>query len=163
MKNSQIKTLIFCCLVVLLGSCKDKEKEVEPDVDFATEFGGNYYTYTAEGNGGTEQLWEVTPIAKNQLKIAFTKNINATISGTTITGWQKYNLVNVVTTSKDSFTISETANAEQNSGVVLNQKVEGVGTKVTNSAGVQQINIEIKTTNTASGIATKEYLEFKKR
>ncbi|TDE18161.1 hypothetical protein [Dyadobacter psychrotolerans] len=163
MKNIQIKTLIFCCLVVLLGSCKNKEKEVEPEVDFATEFSGNYYTYTAETGGGTEQLWEVTPIAKNQLKIAFTKNTNATISGETFTLSQKYNLINVVATSKDSFTISETANVEQSNGIPLSQKVEGVGTKVINSAGVQQINIELKRTNSASGIVTKEYLEFKKR
>ena len=163
MKNTQIKTLIFCCLVVLLGSCKDKEKEVEPDVDFATEFSGNYYTYTAEGTGGTEQLWEVSPIAKNQLKIAFTKNVNATVSGETFTLSQKYNLVNVVANSKDSFTINESVDVEQSNGAVLKQKVEGVGTKVVNSAGVQQINIELKRTNSASGVVTKEYLEFKKR
>jgi len=163
MKNTQIKTLIFCCLVILLGSCKDKEKEVEPDVDFATEFSGNYFTYTAEGSGGTEQLWEITPISKNQLKMAFTKNFNATISGQTVRWSNKFNLVKVEVNSQDKFTINEISDVENSLGGTLQFKLEGVGTKVINPAGIQQINIDLQTTNTATGVVTKEYLEFKKR
>ena len=163
MKNTQIKTLIFCFLVVLLGSCKDKEKEVEPDVDFATAFSGNYYTFTAEGSGGTEQLWEITPISKNQLKIAFTKNFNATVGVNTIRWSNKFNLVKVEVDSQDKFTINEISDVEQSQGGALQLKLEGVGTRVTNAAGIQQINIDLQTTNTASGAVSKEYLEFKKR
>jgi hypothetical protein len=30
-----MKKLIFCCLVVLMGACKDDKKDPEPEVDYA--------------------------------------------------------------------------------------------------------------------------------
>ena len=147
-----------------MGSCKDDDdKTPEPDPDFTTEFVGNYATKTADSVSATNHLWEVTAKAKNQLGILYTKNITVTISGLEQTGFQKYTLINVVPSSKDAFTINEVVDVEQSNGKPLKQKVEGIATKVTNSAGKAQLNITVKLTNAANSAATEEYLEFKKQ
>jgi hypothetical protein len=146
-----MKKLIFLCFVVLMASCKDKEKEVEPDPDFATEFVGSYWTKTAFDNYETDETWEITAVGKNQISIAYNKDIFVNIPGSPITFWTKYTLSNVMATSKDSFTINETVDVQQKDGKALKLKVEGVVTKGTNSAGVDQLDVTLKTTDVATG------------
>lgn len=158
-----MKKLIFLCVVVFLGSCKDKKEEVTPESDYTSEFIGNYWTNTIDGAASTSQTWEVSSPAKNQLRIIYSKNIEVKAAGTTLTLVQNYNLVNVQTTAYDSFTINEVVDVEQSNGLPLKQKVEGVSTKVINASGVPQINITLKLTDSATGQSTEEYLEFKKK
>jgi hypothetical protein len=158
-----MKKLIFCCLVVLMGACKDKNKEVDPENNYAAGFVGTYGTPTVNEAVYTEHSWEVARVDNNRLKIAYAKNFSVDIPGQQLTGWQKFELQNVTVISADKFKINEIVDAEQNNGVTLKQTVEGEGTKVTNGNGVQQINIEIKITATATGVTTTEYLEFKKK
>jgi hypothetical protein len=160
-----MKKLIFCCLVVLMGACKGKDKDVDPENNFAAEFVGNYGTVTINNEVIlTEHLWEIGRVDNNKLKIGYTKNITVSVAGSgDLTNWQKLELLSVTTTAANKFTINETVDVQQQSGAVLRQKVEGEGTKVINAAGVAQINIDLKLTNTATGVATTEYLEFKKK
>ncbi|WP_138479180.1 hypothetical protein [Dyadobacter bucti] len=158
-----MKKLIFCCLVVLMGSCKDKEKEVEPEVDLAPEFVGNYITTTVDGNTTVHHEWAVTSDTKNKLAIAYIKNVEVSTSGTTLTLKQEYALANVVPTAEATFKIDEVVDVVQSTGTPLKQKVEGIATKVINSAGVQQLNITLKLTNSSTNVATEDYLEFKKK
>ncbi|WP_221390948.1 hypothetical protein [Dyadobacter sp. NIV53] len=162
MKSNHTKKLIFCFLIVLMGACKKDDDKVVPEVDFTSEFIGNYKTQTADAVYSADHLWEVTAVSKNKLGIVYTRNVTATISGIPVKVYQKYALANVTTTAKDSFTINEEVDVEQTGGAALKQKVTGVGTKVTNASGVQQINITLKTTNSSTGVAAEEYLEFKK-
>ena len=134
-----------------MGSCKDKEKEVEPDLDFATEFAGNYWTKTAFDNYETDETWEITAVGKNQISILYNKDIFVNIPGNPITSWTKYTLANIATTSKDSFTINEIVDVQQKDGKALKLKVEGVVTKALNSAGVEQLDVTLKTTDVATG------------
>jgi hypothetical protein len=159
-----MKKLIFCCLVVLMGSCKDKNKDVEPETDFAPEFVGKYETTTVAPSIVTKQAWDVTVTGKNQLNIVYNKNLEVKVPGTSITLDQEYTLVNVKSTSKDIFEINEVVDVKQSNGKPLQQKVEGIATKATSAAGVPQINITIKLSDPGTGsVATEEYLEFKKK
>lgn len=158
-----MKKLIFCCLVVFMGSCKDKEEEVEPAVDLAPAFVGNYTTTTIDGNTTVYHEWAVTSDTKNKLAIAYIKNVEVSAVGTTLTFKQEYALANVVPTAEDSFKIDEVVDVVQSTGTPLKQRVEGIATKVINPAGVQQLNITLKLTNSGTNVATEEYLEFKKK
>jgi len=156
-----MKKFIFCCLVVLISSCKDKEES--PSADFSTEFVGDYWTNTIEGTTTAAHTWDVTAMAKNKLGIVYQKHITGTASGAPVDITQKYALANVNATSKDSFTIDEEVDVEQTGIATFKQKVQGVATKVLNTAGVPQINITLKITNSTSGVSSEEYLEFKKK
>ena len=158
-----MKKLIFCCLVVLMGSCKDKDENVEPEQDFAPEFVGKYETTTVVPNTVFKQTWEVAATDKNKLNIIYIKNTEVAAAGTTLELIQEYNLVDVKTTNQDVFEISETVDVKQSNGKPLQQKVEGIGTRVVNAAGVPQVNITIKLTETGKNTSTEEYLEFKKK
>lgn len=159
-----MKKLIFCCLVILMGSCKDKNKDVEPEPDFAPEFVGKYETTTVAPSIVTKQAWDVTVKEKNQLNILYNKNTEVKVPGTSITLDQEYSLVNVKSTSKDVFEINEVVDVKQSNGKPLQQKVQGIATKVVNASGVVQINITIKTSDPGTGsVALEEYLEFKKK
>lgn len=158
-----MKKFIFCCLVIFMGSCKnDDDNTNEPDPDYATEFVGSYTTKTADAITATDHLWEVTTLAKNQLGIVYTKTITSTVSGLVLKGTQTYNIINAVTTANDSFTINESVEVTQSTGTPLKQKVEGVAMKVVDSAGTK-LTITLKLTNASTGVATEEYLEFKKQ
>ena len=162
-----MKKLIFCCLVVLMGACKDKS-ETEPDIDFAPGFAAAYGTNTADGASGASHTWDVTATAKNQLGIGYTRAITGTLQGTPVGLTQTYDLLNVKVNSLDSFTINEEATVKQTvvgttGSTTFKQKVEGVATRVTNSTGVQQLNITLKLTNSTTGVVTQEYLEFKRK
>ncbi|MEO6284227.1 MAG: hypothetical protein ABIN80_01910 [Dyadobacter sp.] len=159
-----MKKLIFCCLVVLMGSCKDKSKDVEPETDFAPEFVGKYETTTIAPGTVAKQAWDVTVKEKNQLNILYNKSSEVKVAGSSVTLDQEYSLVNVKTTSKEVFEINEVVDVKQSNGKALQQKVEGIATKTTNAAGVPQINITIKMSDPGTGsVATEEYLEFKKK
>ncbi|QRR01002.1 hypothetical protein [Dyadobacter sandarakinus] len=158
-----MKKLIFFCLVIFMGACKHDDEAVTPEFDFAPEFTGNYWTTTIDGPTTINHDWVVTPLVKNQLGIVYTKVVKVTAAGTVLTLNQKYTLVNVVPSTADTFTINETVDVEQDNGVLLRQKVEGVATKIVNGSGIPQINITLKLTNTASNASTEEYLEFKKK
>ncbi|WP_031529237.1 hypothetical protein [Dyadobacter crusticola] len=158
-----MKKLIFCCLVVLMGACKDKNEEVEPETDFAPDFNGTYVTTTVAPGQVSNMQWVVTNNAKNQLAIVFTKNVEISAAGTTLTLLQTYKLINVKTTGRDAIELSESVDVEQSNQKPLRQKVEGTGTRIINGSGKQQINITLKLTDASTGNATEEYLEFKKQ
>ncbi|HEV7382258.1 MAG TPA: hypothetical protein VGN64_20830 [Dyadobacter sp.] len=158
-----MKKLIFCCLIIFMGACKDKDKDVEPDADFAAGFVGSYQTTTIENGLSTNHVWDVQKVNNNQLKIVYDRSYVVEIPGETLVRVQKTELGNVTVTSADRFSINETVTVDQGGGVTRTEKLEGQGTRVTNSAGNQQINIDLKITNTATGVSTQPYLEFKKK
>jgi hypothetical protein len=158
-----MKKLIFCCLVVFMGACKDKDKEVDPERDFAAGFVGEYQTTTIEGSVSTLHTWNVEKVNNNQLKIAYGKDFAVEVPGGVLSGWQKLELGDVTTTSAERFTIDETVTVEQNAGATFTQRLEGQGTKVISAAGNPQINVDLKITTSTTGVSTSHYLEFKKR
>lgn len=168
LKSSKMKKLIFVCLVVFMASCKDKEVDITPDVDYAPEFVGNYWTNTADGNTFTKHRWNIKQLSKNQLELLYNKETTVTVFGTEISSTQSYTLVNVNAMNKDSISINENVEvSEIVNGVprekALKQKVEGLGIKTISSAGVQQINITLKVTNSETGaVSSQDYYEFKK-
>lgn len=158
-----MKKLIFCCLVVLMGACKDDKKDPEPEVDHAAGFVGVYATTTV-GTGTSHHEWKVTTEAKNRLSIAYTKKTEISVVGTTLKLTQEYPLTQVKVTGADSFEINEEVDVKQSTGEPLKQKVAGVGTKIVNANGVPQINITMKLVNSATGASQPDdYLEFKKQ
>ncbi|NIJ53020.1 hypothetical protein [Dyadobacter arcticus] len=158
-----MKKLIFCCLVVLMGSCKDKDETVEPETDFAPEFAGNYETTTVVQNVAYQHSWQVTTTDKNKLAIVYIKTAAIEIPGTTVDFTQEYNLVDVKTTGKDVFVIDETVDVKQSNEKASRQRVEGTGNMIVNSKGVPQINITVKLTEVGKSTSVEEYLEFKKK
>ena len=153
-----MKKLIFCCLVVLMGACKDKEDDnVEPDIDYAPDFVGNYSTKTIDGPVTSDHSWKITSLGKNKLGILYVKDVNIAIAGSDVDLTQEYNLVDVKVDGKDSFTINESVDVKQSNEKPLNQLVTGTATKVAGTGGVTQLNITLKL-----GSTTNEYLEFKK-
>lgn len=158
-----MKKLIFFCLVIFMGACKDKDKDVEPENDFASGFVGSYQTTTIENGLATNHIWDIQKINNNQLKIIYDRSYTVEIPGETLVRVHKTELGNVTTTSADRFTINETVTVDQGGGVTRSEKLEGQGTKVLNASGNQQINIDLKITNTGTGTSTQPYLEFKKK
>jgi len=159
-----MKKLIFCCLVVLMGACKDDKKDPEPETDYAMSFVGVYETLTVEGGITTNYKWDITTEAKNQLSIKYTKQTKITVSGTTINLTQEYPLAAVKTTAADNFEVNEKVNVTQSTGEALNVRLSGIASRVVNSNGVAQLNITLKTSEASTGAPNEEvYLEFKKK
>ncbi|MET7257063.1 hypothetical protein ACWKW6_06670 [Dyadobacter jiangsuensis] len=159
-----MKKLIFCCLVLLMGACKDDKKDPEPETDYATSFVGVYETTTVEGGITSNYKWDITTEAKNQLNIKYTKATKVTVSGTTITLTQDYPLVAVKTTAQDNFEVNEKVNVTQSTGEALSVRLSGLGSRIVNGSGVSQINITLKSSEASSGAPNEEvYLEFKKK
>jgi hypothetical protein len=146
-----------------MGACKDDKEVVEPETDFAPDFNGTYVTTTVTSSQVSNMEWVVTNNAKNQLAIVFKRDTEISAPGTTVSLLQTYKLINVKTTGKDAIELSETVDVEQSNQKPLKQKVEGKGTRIINGNGVPQINITLKLTDAATGNATEEYLEFKKK
>ncbi|SKB43818.1 hypothetical protein [Dyadobacter psychrophilus] len=158
-----MKKLIFCCLVVLMGSCKDKNDDPEPEVDYAPEYVGSYGTLVVDGPTSVQNDWVITATGKNQLKIVYTRNIHVEIAGAEVDVVQEYNLVDVKST-KDSFTINETVDVIQSTGKPLRHLVTGLATKVAGASGEPQLNTNIKLADPSNGKSSYEgYLEFKKK
>ncbi|MCF2497951.1 hypothetical protein [Dyadobacter chenhuakuii] len=158
-----MKKLIFCCLVVLMGSCKDKEDDVEPEVDYAPEYVGSYGTLVVDGPTSVQNGWVISATGKNQLAIVYTRNIHVEIAGTEVDVVQEYNLKDVKTT-KDSFTINETVDVKQDNGKPLRHVVTGIATRAAGASGVAQLNTNIKLADPDNGKTSYEgYLEFKKK
>lgn len=158
-----MKKLIFCCLVVLMGSCKDKEDDVEPEVDYAPEYVGSYGTLVVDGPTSVQNDWVITATGKNHLAIVYTRNIHVEIAGTEVDVVQEYNLKDVKTT-KDSFTINETVDVKQDNGKPLRHVVTGIATRAAGASGVAQLNTNIKLADPDNGKTSYEgYLEFKKK
>ncbi|ACT93593.1 hypothetical protein [Dyadobacter fermentans] len=159
-----MKKLIFCCLVVLMGACKDDKKDPEPEADYAPSFVGVYETITVEGGVTSRYKWDITTETKNQLNIKYTKNTEITISGTKVTLNQEYPLVAVKTTAQDNFEINEKVNVTQSTGEALNVRVSGIGSRIVNTNGIPQINITLKSSEASTSLPDEEiYLEFKKK
>ena len=159
-----MKKLIFCCLVLLMGACKDDKKDPEPEKDYATSFVGVYETTTVEGGITTNYKWDISTEAKNQLSIKYTKQTKVTVSGTIITLTQDYPMVAVKTTAEDNFEVNEKVNVTQSNGEALSVRLSGLGSRIVNGSGVQQINITLKTSEASTGLPNEEvYLEFKKK
>nr|WP_295921621.1 hypothetical protein [uncultured Dyadobacter sp.] len=159
-----MKKLIFCCLVVLMGACKDDKKDPEPEVDYAPGFTGVYQTTTVDGGVVSSHEWEVTTESKNQLSIKYLKATEVSVSGTKLTLTQEYPLAAVKTTSQDAFEVNEQVDVKQSNGVALKQKITGVATRIVNGSGVPQINVTLKFSQSSSGAPDSEqYLEFKKK
>lgn len=161
--NFNMRKLLVLCLIVLFTSCKDKDDSSTPEPDYAPEFAGTYSTTTVEGPVTTIQDWLITNTDKNVLAIDYTKSIKVTVSGSTLTEVQIRKLNDVKATSAESFTINEIVDVEKTSPGALAQKLEGTATKITNSAGVPQINVTLKFTTSGTGNVEEEYLEFKKK
>ncbi|GGN03475.1 hypothetical protein GCM10010967_42840 [Dyadobacter beijingensis] len=159
-----MKKLIFCCLVVLMGACKDDKKDPEPETDYAPSFVGVYETTTVEGGITSRYKWDVTTEAKNQLNVKYTKNTEVKVSGTTISLTQEYPLVAVKTTAQDNFEVNEKVNVTQSTNQALNVRLSGIGSRIVNGSGVAQINITLKSSEASTGLPDEEvYLEFKKK
>jgi len=159
-----MKKLIFCCLVVLMGACKDDKKDPEPEVDYAKDIVGVYETNTVEGGVSSGHRWEVTSESKNQLSIKYTKNSKVSVPGSTLDLTQEFPLVAVKATGQDTFEINEKVDVTQNIGGPLNVRLSGIGTKIVNGNGVPQINITLKFSESSAGATNVEqYLEFKKK
>ena len=159
-----MKKLIFCCLVVLMGACKDDKKDPEPEVDYAKDMVGVYETTTVEAGVTSHHKWDVTTEAKNQLSIKYVKVSEIILSGTRIPITQEYPLVAVKATAQDTFEINEKVDVTQTIGGALNQRLSGIGSRVVNAGGVPQINITIKFSESSSGVNDfEQYLEFKKK
>jgi hypothetical protein len=159
-----MKKLIFCCLVVLMGACKDDKKDPEPEVDYATGFAGVYETTTVESGISSNHKWEVTTETKNQLSIKYTKNSKVSVPGSTLDLTQEFLLVAVKATAQDTFEINEKVDVTQNIGGPLNVRLSGIGSRIVNGSGVPQINITLKFSESSTGAANVEqYLEFKKK
>lgn len=159
-----MKKLIFCCLVVLMGACKDDKKDPEPEVDYAKDIVGVYETTTVEGGVTSNHKWDVASPVKNQLTIKYTKNSEIVVSGTKIPLTQEYNLVKVNAKAQDTFDINEKVDVTQSIGGALNQRLSGVGTRIVNASGAPQINVTVKFSESSSGAADfEQYLEFKKK
>ena len=159
-----MKKLIFCCLVLLMGACKDDKKDPEPETDYATSFVGVYETTTVEGGITTSYKWDISTETKNQLSIKYTKQTKITVSGTTINLTQEYPMVAVKTTAQDNFEVNEKVNVTQSTGEALNVRLSGIGSRIVNGSGIQQINITLKTSEASTGAPNEEvYLEFKKK
>ncbi|SDE10258.1 hypothetical protein SAMN04487996_103350 [Dyadobacter soli] len=159
-----MKKLIFCCLVVLMGACKDDKKDPEPEVDYAKDLVGVYETTTVEAGVSSNHKWEVTTEVKNQLNIKYTKNSKVSVPGSTFDVTQEFPLVAVKATAQDTFEINEKVDVTQNVGGALNVRLSGIGSRVVNGSGVPQINITLKFSESSAGAANVEqYLEFKKK
>lgn len=159
-----MKKLIFCCLVVLMGACKDDKKDPEPEVDYAKDLVGVYETTTVEGGVSSNHKWEVTTETKNQLSIKYTKNSKVSVPGSTFDLTQEFPLVAVKATAQDTFEINEKVDVTQSVGGALNVRLSGIGTRIVNGSGVPQINITLKFSESSTGAANVEqYLEFKKK
>ena len=157
-----MKKLIFCCLVIFMGACKDKD-DVEPEVDYAPEYVGSYGTLVVDGTTTTQNDWTITTSGKNRIGIVYVRNIKVSIAGTSFTIVQEYNLTDIET-GKDSFSINQTVDVKQSTGGPLKHKVEGIAAKSTGANGMTQLNINMKISNPSSGEASYEgYLEFKKK
>lgn len=161
--NLRMRKLIVLCLVVLLVACKDKEKDSPVTPDYAPAFVGNYSTTTVDGGTTTVQDWEITTTDKNILAINYTKSIKVTVSGTVIPDVQIRKVKEAKVTAEDSFTIDEVVDVTRTGGDVIQQKLSGVATKVTNAAGATQLNITLKWVNTANNQSGEDYLEFKQK
>lgn len=159
-----MKKLIFCCLVIFMGACKDKDDDnVEPEVDYAPEYVGSYGTLVVEGVTTVQNDWTITATGKNKLNIVYVRNINAKIAGSEVDLVQEYPLVDV-TSNKDGFTINETVDVKQDNGKPLRHLVSGTATRVAGANGAPQLNINIKLTDPSNGQTSYEgYLEFKKK
>ncbi|MCF0070768.1 hypothetical protein LZD49_09810 [Dyadobacter sp. CY261] len=159
-----MKKLIFCCLVVLMGACKDDKKDPEPEVDYAGSFVGTYETTTVDGGFTSHYKWEVATEAKNQLSVKYTKNTEIIVSGTKVTLTQEYPMVAVKTTAQDNFEVNEKVDVTQSTGAALNVRLSGIGSRIVNTSGVQQINITLKSSEASTNLPDEEvYLELKKK
>lgn len=161
--NFNMRKLFVLCLIVLFTSCKDKDNGSSPEPDYAPEFAGTYSTTTVEGAVTTIQEWVITNTNKNLLAIDYTKSIRVTVSGSTLTDVQIRKLKDVKVTSAENFEIDEIVDVEKTTSGTLTQKLEGKATKITNAAGVPQINVTVKFTTSGTGNTEQEYLEFKKK
>lgn len=161
--NLSMRKLIALCLIVFLVSCKDKDKDSTVEPDYAPEFVGIYTTTTVNGIETTVQEWDITNTDKNVLAINYTKSIKVSTSGTTLTAVQIWKIKDAKVTAADSFTLDEVIDVEQTTPGKLTQKLQGTAMKVTNAAGVNQLNITIKFTNAGDSKVTEDYLEFKKK
>jgi hypothetical protein len=156
-----MKKLIVCCLIVLLGSCKDKGDGVDAETDFAPEFVGNYSTTTAFDTYSTNEDWTVERLDNNLLGITY-KVATKISKPFPVSRTDVYALKNVTIKDAATFIISENADLDRD-GTKLRAKVEGTGVKLT-EGGQTKIGITFKITDLATNaVTTREYLEFKKK
>lgn len=157
--SHSMKKLIFCCLIVLLGSCKDKKNEVDPETDFAAGFVGNYGTSTAFETYNTTEDWAVERVDNSLLNIKYTV-LTKIMKPFEINRVEVYSLKNVTVTDAETFVVNENADMDRD-GTAVRVKVEGTGKKITDGAGTR-IGITMKLTE-GDKVTTREYLDFKKK
>jgi hypothetical protein len=135
---------------------------MDVDVDYATEFIGEYYTDTDFESYKTNQTWEVTRLDKNLLaidyKILTTIKIPRKIEIT-----EMIPLRNVQVLKSGNIKIDETVDLARD-GQPVRVHVQGIGTMSLNANNVMVVGTSFKITELDSNVENEtEFLEFKKK
>lgn len=155
-----MKKLLFCCLVFLFASCNDKVTDV--DVDYSTEFVGQYYTDTEFESYKTNQTWEVTRLDKNLLAIDY-QILTSITKPFKLERSELIPLRNVQVVKAGNIKIDETVDLARD-GKPVRVRVEGTGTSSLNDNKVMIVGTSFKITELDSNVETEtEFLEFKKK
>ncbi|TDB65896.1 hypothetical protein [Arundinibacter roseus] len=155
-----MKKLLVLFLIVFAAGCKDKEPEPEPN--YAADFVGEYWTNTADGGNSTAQTWVITE-SNNLLNITYTIDYTFRNQGKELRSKEVYTLKDIQVLNPVSFKIAQDA-AVNEDGNLKTRRVEGEGVKSTKADGTVVIGITLKFTEPgASSSTSTDYLEFKKR
>ncbi|WP_131694806.1 hypothetical protein [Dyadobacter tibetensis] len=157
-----MKKVLFCCLIIFMGACKDNNKGEEPAPDHSNEFVGEYWTNTVNGNNSTAQTWVVSRLDKNLLGIEYTVEYTFKDLGKEIKVTDKYTFDEVVVIDALNFKINEDAVYSDN-GFEKIRRVSGDGVKIRDAAGSTKIGITLTLTDPGKSPVVTDYLEFKKR
>ncbi|PWJ57326.1 hypothetical protein CLV98_10733 [Dyadobacter jejuensis] len=157
-----MKKILFCCLVLLMGACKDKNNEPEPDPDYSTEFVGQYGTTTAKDGISTVQTWDVSRVDKNLLGIKYTVAYTITAPGKVFTSTDIYNLDKVVVIDALNFRIDQQA-LYTDDGFEKIRTVQGDGVKIRDANGDIKLGITMNLIDQDGSSQSSGYLEFKKK
>ncbi len=133
-----MKKLFFLLLVLVVGSCKDKNSEI--GVNRADQFVGTYYANPTKDNRNSFYVWVVTRKANNRLGIGYYLDDSYKLGsqGTVSRKREVYFLENVVITGDSAFTINESA-VSGNTAV----KLSGNGYLVKREDGSAAIDVSI--------------------
>ncbi len=163
-ENLIMKKILIFGLVLLFAGCKDKNGGSEPvSPDYSTEFVGDYWTTTVNGNNSTNQTWVVTRQDKNLLNILYTLEYVFREQGKEIKSKEIYKLTKVKAVDKLNISINEDATFSDD-GFEKIRSVRGNGLKITDAIGNIKIGVTFKFSDVGGGNpVTTDFLEFKKK
>lgn len=163
-ENIIMKKILFVALVFIFAGCKDKNGGSEPVApDFSTEFVGEYWTNTVNGNNSTDQKWVITRQDKNLLNIVYTIDYVFREQGKEIKSKEIYKLLKVKSVDKLNMSINEDATFSDD-GFEKIKTVQGNALKIIDASGNTKIAVTFKFSDVGGGNAiTTDYLEFKKK